>query len=800
MKDLSSSEDEEPFESSVLEGVLQSYTRGGGDCQMLNRTRNLLEESISGRPATCLICIASIKRVDAIWACEHCFSYFHLSCIQKWSNDSISLCQMDPNTPVIVVAFKRIEWCCPKCRFAYSKEEIPRKYRCFCGKLNNPPLHPWLIPHSCGEVCGKRLSSQKSDICQHKCLLLCHPGPCPPCPQMVSRTCFCESDAKKVRCSAQPWSCGSKCNRLLMCGSHRCETTCHGDSCPPCNHTSTQPCLCGAEKTMRPCNQPVWQCKKICSKPFSCGHHKCLQVCHPGNCGDCPYSGLKSCPCGATQKFIECPDTMETCLGTCNKTHDDCEHSCPEKCHKGPCPPCQILVEKKCYCTTHVKSVPCSKEFKCDTKCRGIRACRKHNCGRKCCNGNCPACEKVCDKLLHCGQHRCTSVCHHGPCYPCPLESKVSCRCKHTSVSVPCGREKHTKPPKCTQLCKIKYKCGHQSENAHKCHFSDCPACKAVCDKEYQCGHKCHAICHEYVAVTFKQVEKPATPWEVQPPKTKIMTLECPPCDTPVPITCFGGHETVNQLCHKALRYSCGRSCGQLLPCENHTCAMMCHLFEKSSEFLTVPISCQPCDKDCQFPRPEKCIHACPIGSCHPGRCPTCEVIRKLPCHCGLNEKYLKCYQLETVTDEMLSCELQCPKNMMCGHRCKSNCHAGECPEQQCTKKVKIYCPCGNVKKDTQCYTTKDFKVPCDETCEAKRLAAQEEKEREVQRQRLLEEERNRKELAEYEWKMSGKKRKYKEKKVIIENDDRNFFVKYWISITSVLVILMAAFVFLLSQ
>ena len=44
---------------------------------------------------------------------------------------------------------------------------------------------------SCGDVCGKELSktkNKKSDggndniaRCVHKCVELCHPGPCPPC-------------------------------------------------------------------------------------------------------------------------------------------------------------------------------------------------------------------------------------------------------------------------------------------------------------------------------------------------------------------------------------------------------------------------------------------------------------------------------------------------------------------------------------------------------------------------------------------------------------------------------------------
>lgn len=799
MKELSSSEDEEPYEASVIEGMFQSYWRGGGDTHMLNRTKNLLEEAISGRSVACLICISSIKRNHAVWTCDHCYSYFHLSCIQKWGNDSISLRSIQPDAPISVYKPLKIEWCCPKCRNSYSKEEIPRKYRCFCSKTDNPPVHPWLIPHTCGEVCEKRLST--GDNCKHKCLLLCHPGPCPPCPQMVNGICYCEKEQKKVRCSAAKWSCGQQCKKTLLCQTHKCELLCHEEECPPCSYTSVQPCQCGAEKTKRPCDDPFWHCKKVCHKPFSCGYHKCEKVCHSGSCEECPNSGMRSCPCGANQRYVQCPDTMETCLGTCGKMHENCEHSCPEKCHKGSCPPCQVLIQKKCQCSTHTRSLPCGKEFKCETKCRGTRPCGKHGCARKCCNGNCPPCEKACDKPLQCGRHKCTTICHHGPCYPCPLESKVPCKCKETYLTVPCGRERFTKPPKCHLPCKVKYKCGHAEENKHSCHFGDCPPCKAICYKTYpKCGHNCKATCHEYKAVLFKQIEKPATPWEVQPPKTKIMTLDCPPCIMPVSVICFGEHETDNQPCHTAARRPCGRECGKSLACGNHNCTLLCHLYSPDPEYQNVPHNCKPCNRECINPRPEKCSHKCSIRACHPGLCRPCETLERIPCHCGITELYLRCRDYSSATEEMLSCKQQCPKNLECGHRCKNTCHSGTCSNQVCTKKTKIHCPCGNLKKDALCNLVKSgvAKIECDETCKVKKAAAKLESEKEQLRLKQLEEERNNKELAEYEWKLSGKKKKYKEKKVVIHKDERNWVQRHWMPILSVFALILAVSYYIL--
>lgn len=51
------------------------------------------------------------------------------------------------------------------------------EYYCFCGKIKNVISENYLLPHSCGEMCGKKRGTN----CMHGCELLCHPGVCPPC-------------------------------------------------------------------------------------------------------------------------------------------------------------------------------------------------------------------------------------------------------------------------------------------------------------------------------------------------------------------------------------------------------------------------------------------------------------------------------------------------------------------------------------------------------------------------------------------------------------------------------------------
>lgn len=60
----------------------------------------------------------------------------------------------------------------PKCRHKYKQIECPTHSYCFCGKVCDPKFDPWLIPHSCGQTCGRGLKPS----CGHSCLLNCHPG------------------------------------------------------------------------------------------------------------------------------------------------------------------------------------------------------------------------------------------------------------------------------------------------------------------------------------------------------------------------------------------------------------------------------------------------------------------------------------------------------------------------------------------------------------------------------------------------------------------------------------------------
>ncbi|GFV81163.1 NF-X1-type zinc finger protein NFXL1 [Trichonephila clavipes] len=234
---------------------------------------------------------------------------------------------------------------CPKCRFDY--EPVKQfKYFCFCGKIVNPVLDSWNIPHSCGKTCDKKLKPE----CGHTCCLLCHPGPCPPCPKTVLVSCCC-SKSEKVsrRCSSQEWFCGKQCGRLLSCKIHNCEVPCHKGPCPPCNRQSKQKCLCGLRISLRPCHDSKWQCEKVCSKLLDCEKDYCEIICHEGPCPSCPRSGPRSCPCGKQLFVIPCNEDVHPCGDTCDKLLE-CElHRCSERCHYGPCGKVQIDFRSKMF-------------------------------------------------------------------------------------------------------------------------------------------------------------------------------------------------------------------------------------------------------------------------------------------------------------------------------------------------------------------------------------------------------------------------------------------------------------------
>ncbi|XP_069487810.1 NF-X1-type zinc finger protein NFXL1 [Ambystoma mexicanum] len=766
----SSSEDECDEESEgkhgkILARTFTTYTnQTDGDATELERTRQYLNDAFQSGAMTCLICIASIKRNQAVWSCSGCFCVFHMPCIQKWAKDSVFLVSSITDDDF---GKKDYPWPCPKCRYEYKRYETPSRYYCYCGKVEDPPLDPWLVPHSCGQVCEKEFKPP----CGHKCLLLCHPGPCPPCPKMVTTTCFCKK-AKPVprRCSAKEWSCQLPCGRKLQCEQHKCENPCHKGDCQPCPRVSKQRCLCGRHIAERLCASPLWQCDQVCGKTLPCANHTCEQVCHSGPCGACPRSGKRTCPCEKSKYSLPCTEDVPTCGDSCDKVLECGLHRCSQRCHRGPCETCRQEVEKQCRCGKHTKRMPCHKPYQCETKCPKTRDCQRHQCKRKCCSGNCPACDQMCGRTLGCRNHKCPSVCHRGSCYPCPETVDVKCNCGKTALAVPCGRERTTKPPKCKEFCSQPSSCHHHLRERHRCHFGPCPPCRQSCQKTLKkCGHLCPAPCHDEALVKQTALPQPAGPWERSSEPAFIQTaLPCPPCKVPIPTECLGKHEVSPLQCHMAGPFSCKRPCGRILDCSNHSCMKECH------KVTVVDVGgpkkcgkeCSVCQEECTNSRPPGCPHPC-VLPCHSGECPPCVQMMRVKCHCKISTLYVECMKMAAASasekDMLSSCKNQCPKELACGHRCREICHPGDCSEN-CNHKVKLRCPCRRIKKELLCSKVREGQVTleCDQVCKEMKKKASEVKA--AEEKAALEEEKLRQqaELEAFENRLRGRRKKNK--------------------------------------
>lgn len=87
---------------------------------------------------------------------------FHGKCIRKWASTN------DVN-------LSNSQWRCPGCQFIRSSP--PKVGYCFCGKTRDP-FDRFLTPHSCGNPCKRKLTSNTTENvdynCEHKCFEVCH--------------------------------------------------------------------------------------------------------------------------------------------------------------------------------------------------------------------------------------------------------------------------------------------------------------------------------------------------------------------------------------------------------------------------------------------------------------------------------------------------------------------------------------------------------------------------------------------------------------------------------------------------
>merc|ERR1712137_170272 len=480
---------------------------------------------------------------------------------------------------------------------------------------------------------------------------------------------------------------------------------------PPCPKTRIATCQCGAEEAQIQCAEGDFHCDRVCNKELSCGNHKCTTICHSGECDSCPMEGPRPCHCGKVVNDLSCEDATPSCEDTCGKPLD-CygNHLCNQRCHPGECSKCRMHIVKHCRCGANHKSVQCWQEFLCEKKCSRLRDCKRHQCRRKCCPGDCPPCNEICGLKLACQNHKCQAICHQGGCFPCPVTVDVTCFCKSACVTVPCGAERKTRPPRCKKDCPIPPTCHHPARTPHPCHFGQCPPCKQICSVvPDNCSHPCPLPCHDPIPAW---PTKPKTLKKFDPMRQKSLPVDevrCEPCEYPVKRQCFGLHDQYEVPCKSDRLFDCKRTCGNPLECGNHTCQAPCHIVTKVRDHRQVIVdpndtpteeafenhnslipvnkavqqtykgvpdltriishfqskckdSCIPCDLGCQRPRNPPCKHPCPLP-CHPEECPPCDVLVRKFCPCPLRTlKVMKCHETnipKIEMDKIRSCEME---------------------------------------------------------------------------------------------------------------------------------------------
>eukprot|EP00829_Urostomides_striatus_P013328 TRINITY_DN366_c0_g1_i6.p1 TRINITY_DN366_c0_g1~~TRINITY_DN366_c0_g1_i6.p1 ORF type:complete len:803 (-),score=198.29 TRINITY_DN366_c0_g1_i6:701-3109(-) len=600
----------------------------------------------------CLICQNKIFQKTKIWNCERCVQPFHLGCIKRWIvqvNYGEQYDQLSGKSSMQKLKDDEVHWSCPNCAVHYTA--LCPRYKCFCGKRECPDFNPYAMPHSCGKPCDKR----RHPWCMHMtCNVLCHPGQCDPCAEQIELACFCGKQKQMVFCAAanNKQSCGQICGRQLACGKHFCQEICHEkEQCSRCNVKVINKCYCGkVEKDVR-CGNEQFSCEQLCEKTLKCGAHKCSKLCHSGECENCPLSPdlMSTCACGKMSQELltgakreKCTDEIAICGMPCEKILPCGKHKCKNSCHIGPCTPCKESVVQRCRCGETNRNVNCyyvnyppeslaalkvtkeETEFICKKRCECFKKCKKHKCGRLCCDvvkkyGNrlqddpsgFHLCYIKCDRLLDCKKHRCPDFCHLGFCKLCPIISNqpLFCACGKTKKEPPIRCE--DEPPSCANSCPKILPCGHQCGN--KCHFGPCPPCYSlVPSKPCKCGRE------------------------------QLFHVQC-----------------------SLTNLSCGKRCDKDLPC-GHKCGKQCHALgdcygsNENKEGQKEVKSCgQKCNKQREF-----CSHRCQ-ELCHPGKeCPKepCTAMMFIYCPCKHRKETVKCGVTTAPDVRTLECNEECAK------------------------------------------------------------------------------------------------------------------------------------------
>lgn len=391
---------------------------------------------------------------------------------------------------------------CPEC-----PNMAPAK-RCPCGRTSYTYRCGKSDPQTtCSNTCGKKLSCGT-----HFCTAPCHHGPCTPCAVVAPVLCACGKESKDLPCGSKSFSCANPCGKLQRCGHHSCDVVCHRGSCPPCDRDPqlVVTCPCGKSPLQvkrESCSDPIATCGAVCGRVLSCGRHYCEQTCHDSPCSACESKSQVHCPCRSSVAKMYCKDipafkcgkkcktklscgkheceviccgfrnnttcAQHQCAQPCRKKLP-CGHTCMENCHRGACPACPNIIVTPLTCRCGVELImpplPCGTQP--------------------------PPCRLPCLQTRPCGHPSGDHACHHGDCPPCSKPTTRMCAGGHKELgNILCSAEFAT----CTEVCGREVGCGHVC--SRMCHgglcVTDQKPCQQPCGKQLPCGHGCPTPCHQ---------------------------------------------------------------------------------------------------------------------------------------------------------------------------------------------------------------------------------------------------------------------------------------------------------------
>ncbi|XP_012270844.1 protein shuttle craft [Orussus abietinus] len=154
---------------------------------------------------------------------------------------------------------------------------------CECGAATIfPPVPCGTRRPTCDRPCSR------DHPCTHEVLHNCHSEPvCPPCTVLTQKWCYGNHELRKaVPCYVNEVSCGLPCGKPLSCGRHKCITICHSGPCEKPGYVCVQPCttqrelcghICGAACHEGKC--PDVPCKETVKVTCQCGHRSMTRAC-----------------------------------------------------------------------------------------------------------------------------------------------------------------------------------------------------------------------------------------------------------------------------------------------------------------------------------------------------------------------------------------------------------------------------------------------------------------------------------------------------------------------------------------